>query len=160
MKVLVPYVWPLHPLVVRVLRGAAWEVATALVGPPMGDAAYPDLLLRHFREGAAFCVVEHDVLPWPGALAELAACPEPWCGYAYSPGRHLRVPTLGCVRFRAEFLAAVADALTVDAWRVDLFPRTWQYVDQQIAVTARRRGFEWHQHFPAVTHAHWFADPW
>lgn len=63
-----------------------------------GDFSY-DLLFRQlWAEGQPFIIVEHDILPWPGALQELWTCPKPWCGFPYHVMGEMR-SYLGCTKF-------------------------------------------------------------
>ena len=149
MKVYIPHAGKLSPLV-RAFAGDAEPVR--MIGP--GD--YPDFLQRCWTSGEPFALVEHDVVLWPGALEPLCepwTCDKPWCGYSYEAGIHRRLPTFGCVRFSAELIAATPGVFTADQWRFDAYPRDWRYCDQQLAHAAWAAGFQWHQHFPAVTHA-------
>lgn len=34
-----------------------------------------------WNKGEPFIHVEHDIVPWPGAIKELIECPEPWCTF-------------------------------------------------------------------------------
>lgn len=154
-RVLVPYCTPLHPLLELAVPGAEFVELTSGYET---RSDYPDLLGHWWERGEPFIVNEHDVLPWPGALDELAACPEPWCGFSYYRGVHTRVPTLGCVRFGAEVLK-LPNPLAEEGWPYDTFPRGWDYCDQRVARVLQAAGFTWHQHFPAVFHAHAVGVP-
>ncbi len=58
-----------------------------------------DMLFRElWAKGDPFILVEHDIIPWPGALAQLWTCPEPWCGFPYSNFGTFR-SYLGCTKF-------------------------------------------------------------
>lgn len=117
------------------------------------DTSYTRLLACLWAAGEPFCVVEHDIVPHPGALAKLAACPQPWCAYpyAYMGGMHAG---LGCTRFSAALLAAVPDAVERTwAESTDVHPAGfWCALDDRLARVLRRAGFTQHVHFPAVRH--------
>ena len=120
------------------------------------DFAYGRLLKRCWHDGATYCVsfavVEHDVVPWPGALQKLWECPEPYCGYCYLLGRGQIGGALGCVRFAGDFLRANPGA--ADEW--DRVP--WYALDGHIATTMRRLGLDdYHIHEPPVGHAPVYA---
>lgn len=34
---------------------------------------------QFWNKGEPFIHLEHDIVPWPGAIQELIDCPEPWC---------------------------------------------------------------------------------
>ena len=42
---------------------------------------YSGLLIKLWTD--PFIIVEHDIIPWPGALTELSKCDQPWCGFPY-----------------------------------------------------------------------------
>lgn len=150
MVALVPFIAPLHPLLELAVPDAEF---VELTGGYEARAEYPDLLGQWWGRGEPFAVLEQDVLPWPGALDELASCPEPWCGFSYYQGVHTHVPTLGCVRF-GEAVLKLPNPLAEDGWPYNTFDRGWDYCDQRIARVLKEAGFAWHQHFPAVLHAH------
>lgn len=81
------------------------------------DTAYWDLLAGLWAAGEAFAVVEHDVIPAPGALASLETCPADWCSspYPYFVGMY---PGLGCARFGDGIMARHPDLMTVVAGNV------------------------------------------
>lgn len=139
----VPYSGPI-PLLTR------FAVPGAQLVEMTNETAYPDWLAERWLLGVGFVVVEHDVVPWPGAINDLLLCERPWCGFSYETGVHHRVPTFGCVKLGAELIAATPDAFSMARWHTERFPRDWRYCDQQLALVAE--GFEWHQHFPAVVH--------
>lgn len=121
------------------------------------NATYTLLLTCLWRNGEAFAVVEHDIVPHPGALAELEACPEPWCvfPYAYQHGTHAG---LGCARFSASLLAAVPDAVTQTlAEATQAHPSGhWCQLDDRLSRVLQRRGYTRHVHSPEVGH----LSPW
>ncbi len=102
-----------------------------------------DFLFRSlWAEGEPFILVEHDIVPWPGALAELWNCPEPWCGFPYFIFGELR-SQLGCTKFDPANLGECP--LTGD-------PIEWQVIDKAIEKRLVMRGQNGHMHSPAVTH--------
>lgn len=65
--------------------------------------AYGQLLHRMWGEGG-FILVEHDIAPWPGAVAQLDACDRDVCAFPYR--RHVTADgstawgvSLGCIKF-------------------------------------------------------------
>lgn len=105
---------------------------------------YRQLLRELWARGEAFTLVEHDVVPRTEQLAALDACPEPWCGYGYGPGDW--TPVFGCIRFRADLIAALPGAFDDPSW-------PWMQLDAKFAVYAREHGFRHHWHYPHVHHA-------
>lgn len=122
-----------------------------------GDTGYTMLLAALWRDGEAFTIVEHDIIPHPGAPAELEACPEPWCafGYRYQHGTHAG---LGCARFSARLLAAVPDAVEQTLAESDeVHPAGhWCNLDDRLCRVLARYGFASHRHSPEVGH----LSPW
>lgn len=97
---------------------------------------------------AGFVLVEADVVPWPGAIAQLVACPEPWCGYRYPTAPGVLDGGLGCVRFNDELVRD--NPRLPDAWR----GVHWRNLDLTVreAITGSHRT-SFHRHEPAVAHA-------
>lgn len=60
---------------------------------------YSILLARLWRRGIGFVILEHDVVPWPGALNELAYCPNEWCTFPFPKFGEMLEGGLGCVKF-------------------------------------------------------------
>lgn len=73
------------------------------------DLDYGDALAAMWSRGEGFVVIEHDVVPWPGAMEAWASCEHPWCTYRYpfAPGKIRNA--LGCVRFSDELVRAHPD---------------------------------------------------
>ena len=68
------------------------------------EGHYGRLLADLWESGRGFTIVEHDVVPWPGALRRLADCERGWCGYEYPLGKRGKLGgALGCVRFSTRF---------------------------------------------------------
>ncbi len=109
-----------------------------------GDYDYDLLLRRLWKEGSPFVIVEHDIVPWPGAIDELWACPEPWCGFPYQVLGGMR-SYLGCVKFDPGHLGAVP--LPVE-------PTEWSRIDRSIDRRLVGLGLRQHRHGPPVTHLH------
>lgn len=127
-----------------------------------GDDHYAQLFRHLWDKGEEFAIVEHDVIPWPGALEDLARCPESWCAYGYVTSGDLStqdVPPLGCVKFRPEgdvpfeelfalFLESQSPGIVAG-----LLPH-WSSMDNVIARSLRARGWQVHEHKPGVAHLH------
>lgn len=126
------------------------EVEYVHVPEPWDYAAF---FRQRWEEGQSFINVEHDVIPWPGALQALAACGRAWCGYNYhlkchqgleDPNLTLGVP-LGCVKLSETLIRA-----TPGLWdqRVE-----WTVCDTHLTQAAYQAGIRFHQHFPGVVNA-------
>lgn len=123
------------------------------------DFAYGRLLQEVWRDalefGYGFTLVEHDVVPWPGALYALWGCTwgQGWCGYDYLLGTCNNLGGgLGCLHFRYEFIARHADLC--ERWH----EQDWGGLDGRIYEQLRNRGIEtYHEHWPGVGHCPSYA---
>lgn len=106
------------------------------------DFSYDQLFRGLWEKGEPFILVEHDIVPWPGAVQQLWDCPEPWCGFPYSVFGELR-SYLGCTKFDPRRLGAcpLPEELV-----------SWQVMDKQIERTLLSQKFAGHLHGPAVSH--------
>lgn len=131
------------------------------------DEGYPRFLKARWDAGETFINVEHDVVPWAGALESLWNCEHPWCAFAYADEIYAEdnhTPVFGCCKFSSSFMKATAgvwEAMLENAvdrarnpsgiavawnpkWKLcDGWLRQWaKYVLPQSQFV--------HQHFPAV----------
>ncbi len=99
-----------------------------------GDAGYAEFFNEVWDRGHVFIIVEHDCLPWPGAIAELWACPQVWCGFNTS---------LQCTKFDPTHLGECP--VTPDTH--------WQQVDKCFW-TLSDAGYAFHEHkdSPPIVH--------
>lgn len=65
---------------------------------------YGRLLDRLWADGETFVLLEHDVVPWPGAVDALLACDEPWCVHEYPFAANAVRWALGCVKVAERLL--------------------------------------------------------
>jgi hypothetical protein len=110
------------------------------------DFAYGRLLTELWNQGETFIVVEHDIVPWLGALEHLAACPQPYCAFPYRIGGGIGAG-LGCTKIAGSLLRKLG-AHDFSAVRWDLLDGK---VSDAIAAAGRTT---MHLHFPPVTHMH------
>lgn len=170
MRVIVAY-YPgcLHERVAPAIRAQGYEPelheCVNVVGHP---ASYPALLRDLLLSGEDVCVVEHDVESRPGFLADLEACPEPWCFFAYdfrvSYEDAVHQPTvnsaplgvdfapLGHTRFRAGVGAGIESTLTST-----FFLSTWVSRDTFVAGALVALGLRAHRHPGKAFHHHPYA---
>jgi hypothetical protein len=114
---------------------------------------YAELFMECWKTGKPFVIVEHDILPWVGALDQLANCPEPWCGFKYDLGcvpAYQKYPCyLGCSKFEPVRLGACPVESNFQ----------WNALDGHVArVLHRERGIKMHFHQPDVVHLHRYED--
>ncbi len=159
MRVVVPYAesaWEGRPGVYPETRAALAADGQEPEYVDVGGSrtAYHDLLALLWADGRAFVVVEQDIVVRPGVVAELAACPRDWCGFAYSLSTGYYVGGLGCTRFAERLLRerpsvpAALDALPPDG----LPRRWWQRLDTRLKSYLEGEGLSIHGHWPAVGH--------
>jgi hypothetical protein len=112
---------------------------------------YWKLMKRLWSEGRTTIIVEHDIVPWPGAIEELWDCPCSWGTFSYKmnigEAQGIGVShALGCAKLTDRLMAAVPDV-----WEE---PATWDKLDQILFWAARGEGREPHLHRPPVIHLH------
>lgn len=161
--ILVPYVaGMLHPETERLLRlnvpGSTpvdWREITR-----GDDTAYWRLLTEAWAAPGPTLIIEQDVGIRAGLIEELAACPEPWCGFGYPLDKGAMPPCcLGCTRFTAALKHAEPDLLDVvgEVTGDGLPARDWRRLDVRTSDELRRRGYSMHVHQPPVRHFHKYA---
>lgn len=65
-----------------ILARRGWEVVHHRISP-RNPYAYAELLRDRWGDDGPLVILEHDVVPLPGQLEELVACPEPICCVPY-----------------------------------------------------------------------------
>lgn len=144
-----------HPEARRLLAAHAPGPVTWARIAPGDDTAYARLLADAWRAPGDLVVVEHDVGIRPGVIAELLACPRPWCGFSYPVGDVLLV-ALGCTKFSAklrEQLPAAMDAAAADT-DSGVPAGDWRRLDVRLAAVLENAGHARHRHDPPVEHYH------
>lgn len=103
---------------------------------------YARLFTELWQRGEGFVLVEHDVVPWPGAITDLKSCPRELCTFEYpSGGAWCR--SLGCVKFSDSLVQRIP-------FDVEWQNRAWDELDG--AVFATLQEVEVHVHTPPVAH--------
>ena len=129
-------------------------IAAEYVYVGQGPEAYHDLLERTWAKGQGFVNVEQDIVVYPGAIAALIACPEPWCGAAYSISTGWG-SWLGCVRFSDDLVAGNPGVFTaISNLPFDGTPRRyWGRLDTRLKrVLEDQYRLTMHIHWPSVGH--------
>jgi hypothetical protein len=141
-RVIVPY-RTLNHWTERVLDSYGLPVMYAPLGDD--DDAYRRLLQRLWQARQTVVIVEHDVVPWYGAIEELHHCMGLWCSCSYRlQGGYGVTHSLGCTKISARLMQ-----LTDGIWDE---PRKWDVLDQHLFFAARAVGQEPHGHRPPVLH--------
>lgn len=142
-RVVVPYT-TLHPVTKSVLD--SFELRDVAYMDVSADTdAYRRLLRDLWNEQTTVVMVEHDIVPWPGAIEELAGCMGLWCSCAYRLGGGYGVyHGFGCTKISADLMRLVPHV-----WDE---PGSWDVLDQRLWFAAREAGQEPHPHRPPVIH--------
>lgn len=118
-----------------------------------GDVGYSELVVDLWADGQGFILVEHDVAPWGGALAELWDCPADWCMFRYFKYGGGLTRGLGCAKFSDRLVSGHPD-LSI-TWR----NTSWRILDgtvgAAVALTLRGEDPDRHPlciHGPPVAH--------
>jgi hypothetical protein len=107
-----------------------------------GDRDYSRLLTDLWREGEGFTIVEHDVVPFPGAISALEACEEPWCVHWFPFAPNAIRPALGLVHFSTGLINSIRLG-----WDCD-----WWHLDGQVYPMLHLCAGDPHRHHPDVAH--------
>src|SRR5262245_36727721 len=92
-----------------------------------GNYSYGRALHQLWEEGESFINVEHDIVPWPGALEKMWKCKSAMCMYQYPIGHSgLISGSLGCVKFSDELI----DAYPLANFGWD--DTEWNHLDAQV----------------------------
>jgi hypothetical protein len=154
--VVVPYVHGhLDPGIVPALKAAHYPYRLEDIDPA-DEGAYGRLVRRLWRVQQSFIICEHDVVPTVDQLRRLAVCEGGWCSFSYDDGLYPDGPMFGLVKFSRRTMRDhphAADVALVIGKRRDQEAEWWR-VDALMARDLMIRGVEWHQHEPAVHHAH------
>lgn len=120
------------------------------------DYSYWETLQQQWKREEKFIIVEHDVVPFPGALQSLWDCSHNYCGFPYRLRSCSGVSTaLGCTKFSAElqksYPGLLDDIAKEEGTRFvnRCAPTHWSSLDGSIKILLNQHI---HGHFPAVTH--------
>ena len=119
-----------------------------LVDCRRGDTRYHEQLERYWQAGADWVNVEHDLVIDERVLPAFEACAEPWCVFVYELACGYTPGALGCVRFRAELMAALPDAMRLAglADTSGVVAKAWYRTDVRLDLYLRHAGYRPHVH--------------
>lgn len=163
MRVIVPYSTPCTDRLSLHLAQAANKLALVQDGVGAdyihmpGDGSYFDLLERCWRAGEGFILVEHDIVPWPGAIQQLANCHYGWCTLPYYCSVGWIRDGLGCTKFSAGLLAAYPEFLHEPFPACCSHTRYYCGLDRLVAHRMAEHGIHPHVHQPGVVNLN---DKW
>lgn len=90
---------------------------------PVDPWTYAEFLRLWWREPTDTLVCEHDTVPPPGALEELAGCDEAWCTHPHWVGDRYMLDSLGLAKFHVLLKAMHPDLADLALARPD--PRVY-----------------------------------
>lgn len=125
--------------------------------PDTDPYAYAHALIEWWRTPADLVVIEHDIVPTPGMIAGLLACPEPWCGHPYHVGDGRYTYGLGLCKIGRSILdryPGLAEIALRDH-RGRPGQVHWRSVNEAIERQLTRYGHRLHRHSPAAAHLHY-----
>ena len=153
--ILVPYAdpdaWELRAVLRNLdLQGFAYDA----VDCSRSHTAYPEAVRERWNAEEPLVIVEHDILPWPGAIDEILACPFSFCGLAYIEHSVLAA-ALGCTKIGADVMAAVTlpEMTSIQGPPYER-PVAWDTLDWDLFRTVEGAGFRLDVHDPPVVHLH------
>lgn len=123
---------------------------------PLDLGAYGRLVRQLWRSRSTVIICEHDVVPTREQLTTLHECEHDWCSYSYDGDLYPGGPMFGLVRLSGRMMTEhphAAEVALITGKRKDLEAVWWQ-VDALMARDLKIRGVAWHEHSPAVHHAH------
>lgn len=121
--------------------------------------AYTRYLEGRWQQRDSFVNMEHDVVPWPGAINQIWYCPYPWCFYGYVPDVDCvenNCAPFGLVKFSSELIKTFPEVWSkMREYYAEDFEYVWQYHDVWMFeyVVNKLEGPRPHQHYPAVFNA-------
>lgn len=107
--------------------------------------AYLRFMAQRWAVCETFIICEHDVVPLPGQMLDLALCPRPWCCWPEGePGSSGwgKSPTLSLARFRPDFIRANRDIwepLLRTRREAGVYQPTWTMLDSWLVRRADRK---------------------
>lgn len=113
-----------------------------------GDYDYGELLVELWQSGESFILLEHDVVPWPGAITQLAECPELWCSYEYPLAPNTLRPALGCIKVSCIVINAYRNLPARFGWA----ERIWSQMDGAVCPALESIAGKTHIHKPPLAH--------
>ncbi len=133
---------------------------------------YVNYFQDRWEEERTFVNVEHDMVPWPGAIEEIWNCPEQWCFYDYTahPGVQRDwlqgyYPMIGLTKFSAAMIERLPDvwrdlAASYLGWQDQGIDMSWPWghCDSFLAEYAAQHNVFAHQHWPSVPNVKAYRD--
>lgn len=106
------------------------------------DYAYGQWFTEEWNRRRPFVMVEHDIIPWPGAVEALLECDRPWCSHEYPLQQGHLTTSFGIGKY-------VPDGPAPADWA----ETEWRLLDGSVLPEVRKRLGPVHVHEPPVAHA-------
>lgn len=149
MKILVPYV-NLHPTLNFVLSTECYDDEVICRYTGNSEESYFNLMREAWLAQKTFILIEHDLVPWPGALTQIWQCEAPFCTY---PAPHGIGPDrkytygLGILKFDEMLMKWFPDHLEDPS-----LTRKWYHLDGEVFTRLQEKNIKIHYHYPPVLH--------
>jgi hypothetical protein len=112
------------------------------------DLAYGTLLSYLWQVGESFAVLEHDVVPFPGAMEGLENCEEDWCVHKYPPAPKTLYYSMGCMKVSDKLIEKTRDL----PQRFDWESTAWNQLDGKVYPGIMEVVKQPHIHEPPLAH--------
>ena len=121
--------------------------------------AYTRVLEQEWQQRESFVLMEHDTIPWPGAITQIWRCPYDWCFYGYTPD--IDLVENGCAPFGLVKIGAPIIKTFPEVWSKmreyydEDYELAWMYHDIWMFdyIVNKLKGPKPHQHYPSVFNA-------
>ena len=151
MKVIVPFAVSEHSWALAATQlSLRQDGVEAQFEQMRGVEDYFTLFARHWEQGETFTIVEHDIVPWPGALQELENCSGLWCTLPYYCSVGWIRDGLGATKFSADLMKQFPNFLQAPFPDCCAHTRHYCGLDRLIAHRMMELGIEPHVHQPGV----------
>lgn len=108
--------------------------------------AYSELLEKLWRNKEGFIILEHDIIPWIGALDALEECEEDWCSYPYPFAPNTIRTAMGCIKISSDIINDNPDLYK--KWHKKL----WNQMDGTLIPALIESNYKEHIHYPPLAH--------
>ncbi len=145
MKVVIPHArYNLHKLVAVSIQN---ECSNPVLYHCDKEDSYYELINELWHEGETFTIIEHDIIPWPGAVSELNECSRVWCLCPYNLNTN---SSLGFTKFGEVLLKEHPNILENPSG----YDKSWTRLDWYLTRELFKLGYQPHTHQPNVAHLH------
>jgi hypothetical protein len=144
MKVIVPSISEDCPTALALTKeGVPFELVLM-----ENEYSYSDMFCELWKVGEGFILLEHDIVPWPGAITALDDCEQPWCSYEYPLAPNTLRPALGCIKVCKWVVKSNPDLPLHFRWAGTM----WGNVDGRVCPALESIVGKTHIHTPPLAH--------